>query len=244
MFEVARVLYGSQNYGLDNFDSDKDYKVLMCPSFYDLYKSTVLEQGHLPEKYDKAHYSVMDARTFNRLLLKGNPNVLEMLFSVEWSQVQVEFDLFLNNARELLEKGYLALQWDNFYNATKGLSFNSVKRYGTDSPKAVSRLYFFYNVCEHLTKNNFAMTYTTWRNNVYCSTARELRFSKVFNVQQECEKFTNLFEYNTELFSKRAKKWRENHLEECKQLNESANKLNQQMYNFVKQNVLERLVTE
>ena len=139
MFEVARVLYGSQNYGLDNFDSDKDYKVLMCPSFYDLYKSTILEQGHLPEKYDKAHYSVMDARTFNRLLLKGNPNVLEMLFSVEWSQVQVEFDLFLNNARELLEKGYLALQWDNFYNATKGLIFNSVKRYGTDNPKAVSR---------------------------------------------------------------------------------------------------------
>ena len=45
MREVARVLYGSQNYGLDTPESDRDYKVLMCPEFDDLYHGRKLEKA-------------------------------------------------------------------------------------------------------------------------------------------------------------------------------------------------------
>ena len=79
MFEVGRILFGSQNYHLDGPDSDKDYKVLLCPDSEDFYFYKKVEKNNLSKELPSENYSPMDVRTFDKNLRAGNPNCLEML---------------------------------------------------------------------------------------------------------------------------------------------------------------------
>ena len=45
MVELAKVLYGSQNYGLDGEDSDRDYKLVLCPGFDELYEGKMCKKN-------------------------------------------------------------------------------------------------------------------------------------------------------------------------------------------------------
>ena len=80
---AARILVGSQNYSLSGPDSDYDYKLLMVPSFDDLYNYHKVDKHDLPQQYDPEHYSVISVMTFDKNVRAGNVNALEMLFSSE-----------------------------------------------------------------------------------------------------------------------------------------------------------------
>lgn len=237
MKKIAQVLYGSNNYGLNGPDSDKDYKVLLCPSFSDLYNAHKTDHGDLAG-YDHDHYSPMDVRQFNSLLLKGNPNVVELLFSTEWEYYDEGFKQYVENARMLFEMGYLAFEWKNFYAATTGLVINSLKRYGNDNPKSVSRACYYFNMLWCLAQDDFRMTEETWRNNTFCMHAYNVRFQpENYNLPELAETVTDGLEKYKKSFSDQALmrvNWCNETNYSCAVLNKVA-ALKQEMFNFVKE---------
>ena len=179
MKEIARILVGSQNYGLDIPNSDKDYKVLLCPEFEDLYNYRKVEAKDLPKGLDKDHHSVMSVITFDKLLRNGNPNCLEMLYSVDLETDNTDFRAYVDYAIELYRDGYLAVVWESFYNAVAGIIMNGFEKYGT-TPKTVSMAIYFYGLICSLSKphedpNAYSMRAETWRNANITSLAKGFR---------------------------------------------------------------------
>lgn len=175
MKEIAKVLYGSQNHGLSTIKSDKDYKVIMVPEFADLYSYHKVDKDDLPKEYNSEHYSVMSIMRFHELLMKGNPNCLEMLFSVEWDNRITDFQQYVGMARSLFKAGYLAVVWDSFYSALKGITLNGMERDGINN-KSVSRAYYFYGMLAKLKDSNFKMNEKTWRGDTaYDKKAKNIR---------------------------------------------------------------------
>ena len=162
MIEFARVLYGSQNYGLDGPDSDRDYKVLLCPTFEDFYRYHKVDKKDLPEGCDPEHDSPVSVMRFHELLAQGNPNCVEMLFSLEWDVKVKEFGTYLDMARKVYGGGYVAVVWDRFYSALTGLALNSMDRYGV-TPKTVSRARYFYGLAHYVAGNGFVIDEGTYR---------------------------------------------------------------------------------
>lgn len=238
MYEVARVLYGSQNLGLSGPDSDKDYKVLLCPTYKDLYNSHKVEKGDLAN-FDHEHYSPIDVRQFNKLVLKCNPNILEALFSVEWDYTDKRLETYVKCAQMLLRQGYLALYWKEFYAAMTGLVLNSLKRYGETNPKSVSRACYLFNLTNYLVANDFSLDYLTWRNNFYSDYSRDIRFnSDAYDLQAISGSVKYHLEDKKEEFQRRADSWCYDHNSGndylVDTLNMKAANLNKLMYDFVK----------
>ena len=163
MKQLASILYGSQNYGLSTPESDKDYKALMCPSFDELYEGRKVTKQDLPGGYDPEHYSVMSVVNFNRLLLNGNPNCIELLYSVEYEYINVDLMRYFDMAREMYSKGYVALVLREFYSALRGMMFNPVDRCGING-KTVSRAYYLYCLFEHIINDGYVISEVTFRN--------------------------------------------------------------------------------
>ena len=234
MKEVATVLYGSDNYGLNGPNSDKDYKVLLCPSFDEMYCSHKVDAGDLPKYYDKEHYSPMDCRKFDSLVHNCNPNVLEMVFSTNWDAYENVLQ-YVNYAKDLLNSHYLALRWNDFYSAVHGIVMNTFKRYGFNN-KAVSRGYYLFLLVEYVVNNNFQMTDNTWRNNEHSVKAREVRFgsSTTEELKRLGESVQNLFEDSKQYFSFSASQWCKNHPNEVVKAKEKAEILT----NYMKFNIV------
>lgn len=162
MIEFARVLYGSQNYGLDGPDSDRDYKVLLCPTFEDFYRYHKVDKKDLPEECDPEHDSPVSVMRFHELLAQGNPNCVEMLFSLEWDVKVKEFGTYLDMARKVYGGGYVACVWDMFYSALTGLALNGMDRNGV-TPKTVARARYLYGMAHCVAENGFVIDEGTYR---------------------------------------------------------------------------------
>lgn len=173
MLDVGHVLVGSQNYGLDGPDSDKDYKVFLCPEAEDFYHYKRVEKNDVPEGLDKEHYCPMDVRAFDRSLQVGNPNCLEMLWSRETEELFVDFDSYMSLARDLFKQGYLVMVFPQFLSAVKGTVFNSFNRYGVNR-KSASRVTFWMNFVLKLMANDFKVESSFW----YDEPARKMRFDE------------------------------------------------------------------
>lgn len=220
MKEVARILYGSQNYGLDTPESDKDYKVLLCPDFEDLYRYHKVCKDDLPSGLDPEHYSVMSLIQFHDLLMAGNPNCLEMLFSVESNPIGTAYPIhtYLHDYREraktLYATGYIAIVWDKFYSALKGIALNSIDRNGINV-KTVSRLCFFNFFAQQIVRDNFVVNERTWRNpdNFNYSLAAAIRRSNKSTeaLEEIAEGAHRSLDINESRFSAMAKAWRNKH---------------------------------
>lgn len=193
MRAFAKVLYGSQNYGLDGPDSDRDYKILLCPDFDDFYNSRKVSKDDLPYGLDPEHNSVMSIIQFNDLLLKGNPNCIEMLFSVDWQIHNKKLEAYLTKARQLYGFGYLAMVWQDFYKAVHGIALNAIKRDGINA-KTVSRARYFCGLMVHTSKREFVMNETSWRGNfIFQVNAQAIRF---------CEKDISILENTADAVQK------------------------------------------
>lgn len=174
--ELALVLYGSQNYGLDGAESDKDYKIILCPEFNDFYNYHRVDKEDVPAGYDRSHCSPMSIMQFHSLLMNGNPNCLEMLFSIEWICHNQRLLKYLARARELFGSCWLAYTWDKFYTALTGLALNSIDRYGPNE-KTVSRGYYMFSLANQIAEDGFSVCGDSFRNNSLShDCARSIRF--------------------------------------------------------------------
>ena len=177
MVELAKVLYGSQNYGLDGEDSDRDYKLVLCPGFDELY------EGKMCKKNEGEHVVGIDLRRLHGLLANGNPNAVELLYSVDvelidWDWVGDYFDCW----RRVYESGYLAAVWRTFYAALTGMALNGIDRNWV-TPKAVARAFYFLKMAKHLAGNGFVMNEGVYRGDgvEFHRLARKIRFEPPVN---------------------------------------------------------------
>lgn len=177
MFEVGKVLFGSQNYHLDGPDSDKDYKVLLCPDSEDFYFYKRVEKNDVPAGLSHENYSPMDVRTFDRNLRAGNPNCLEMLWGKEYEDLYYDLETYMDEARSMFESGYLVMVFPQFFSAVKGVVFNSLSRYGVNR-KSASRTLFWKHFVERVALHDFVVCDEFWS----CGAARELRFDETMDV--------------------------------------------------------------
>lgn len=225
MKHIATILYGSQNYGLDMPDSDKDYKVLLCPEFEDLYNYHKVCKDDLPSGLDPEHYSVMSLMQFHDLLMAGNPNCLEMLFSTDRKLYDVEFlrSNYWGFASSLYDTGYIAIVWDKFYSALKGIALNSIDRNGINV-KTVSRLCFYNYFAQQIVRDDFVVNERTWRNpdNFNYALAAAIRRSNKSKESLEAiaEGAHRSLDINRHRFSAMAMKWREKHEETIRSIDE------------------------
>ena len=172
--QIAKMLYGSQNYNLNTPESDKDYKVIEFPDAEDLFYVKTLNR-QLSE-----NESVWDVRNFLKYLMKANPNALELLFSVEQKYEDESFKELLDYIRPRIGS-IIRLHWKEFGSATLGIAWESTRR-NQVTPKTVARLtYFWLFWCSLVSEDdihgggtNGEMTELTWRNS-YCTWPREIR---------------------------------------------------------------------
>ena len=229
MKEVGRALYGSQNYLLADKESDKDYKVFLCPSFEDLYRAHKADKNDLPKNLDSEHYSVLDARKFAELVKVGNVNCLEYLFSLDLSGN----DKFLNwcaNARTLYHEGYLAVVWPTVFSSLTGMAKNSLDRYGV-TRKSMSRAYFLYMFATTVVQDHFCVWNSTWRNNRWNEVVHKMRFDDTTYLPTKEELFNSFKRLNVEA-TNRVKAYQVDPLYEQEKV------LMEQMHNFVRMEVL------
>ena len=172
--QIAKMLYGSQNYNLDTPESDKDYKVIEFPDAEDLFYAKTLNR-QLSE-----NESVWDVRNFLKYLMKANPNALELLFSVEQEYEDESFKELLDYIRPRIGS-VIRMHWEEFSNATLGIAWESIRR-NQVTPKTVARLTYFWLFWGGLVTDydihgggtNGEMTELTWRN-FRCTWPREIR---------------------------------------------------------------------
>ena len=83
---VGVFLVGSQNYGLDTFNSDVDTKCIYVPSMNDILYMRHPFSAEVEVGEDGGHISFVDIREFMRQIRKQNPNALEILFTEYWER--------------------------------------------------------------------------------------------------------------------------------------------------------------
>lgn len=239
MFEVGRILYGSFNYRLDGPDSDKDYKVFLCPDFNDLYKNKRVEKNDLPANvYNKEFYSPMDCRTFAAKLLEGNVNCIEYIFSLEQNGSSDFFE-FLEEARQLYSDGYIMVCWDKFFASVEGLVKNSLDRNG-ENRKTVTRAYYFQLLIMTLLADSFKMDIHTWRGNNWNKDLQRMRFD------EECwmptrEQIDNTFVHLKETCKTSIERFKKYNPEKFEDLQKRGEALNEKMKALVAHFIYEEI---
>lgn len=237
MLEVSRILIGSQNYGLDGPDSDKDYKVLLCPEAEDFYHYKKVEKNDLSKELSSENYSPMDVRTFDKNLRAGNPNCLEMLWSKETEDLFFGLKTYMDDARCMFEQGYLAIVFPQFLSAVKGIVFNTFNRYGVNR-KSASRATFWMNFVLKLMANDFKVESSFW----YDEPARKMRFDESVYLPT-LEDFKKLFaSLERQALCHAEEVFHNLHSEQCQGYRSMANKFQKRMKEFVFSNLVEELV--
>lgn len=172
MVELARALYGSQNYGLDGPNSDRDYKVVLCPEFSELY------EGRMCKKNQGEHLTGIDVRRLHGLLMNGNPNAVELLYSVEAEVQDEDFGRYLDCARMMYQGGYVAAVWRTFYGALYGMAMAGIDHVVV-TPKTVARAYYMLELAKWIGKNGFVVNEGVYRgvNIGFHRYAQQIRFA-------------------------------------------------------------------
>ena len=201
---IAKMLYGSQNYGLDNDDSDKDYCLLVMPSSADLYHSihgpwSPPAASVFDKNFTSDHYTTVDARAWFARLNSGNPNSIEMLFSVEGNNnYNANAEIAFAFARNAYRNGYLMAEFESFYRALKGMAFSHNK---PNDNKCMARLQFFTTFLLRVIDNDFCVNENLFVQDAY---ARAIRYYEAPCLTVE--------EY--------MKQWEQLFVEACKKVNE------------------------
>ena len=202
---IAKMLYGSQNYGLDNDDSDKDYCLLVMPSSTELYltvhgpwsppAASVFDSNFTPD-----HYTTVDARAWFSRLQNGNPNSIEMLFSVDSTDnYNPDAEKAFTIMRGAYEYGYLMTVFESFYRALKGMAFSHNQ---PNNNKCMARLQFFTTFLRRVIDNNFCVNENLFVQDPYarairyyeapCPTVEEYKEQWEQLYTEACEKLTQL----------------------------------------------------
>lgn len=122
---MFKFLYGSQNYGLSVPESDEDWFVVCFPTRENLFSGKEVT-GHNEEK----HETYWDIRKLFNLVLKGNFNALELLFSTEidYDEDNPELILYLDLLK-ILAKIVARKRKYPFYHSLYGMAQNTRYRW-------------------------------------------------------------------------------------------------------------------
>ena len=166
---LGEILYGSQNYKLEGPDSDEDYRKIIMPSFCDLYyrKEATNETG-------------WDVRKFTGLVLEGNFNAIELLFSVKKEFYSPEFEYLWYTLRAY-SSDIVARRSLKFYYSVRGCFMNSLDRAVTAENednylKHIARAQYFVDMLDNLRLSHFYMRDDAWRG-IFTENARNIRFN-------------------------------------------------------------------
>lgn len=229
---VAKVLYGSQNYGLAALESDEDFKLMMLPSFDDLYCGRNLNEKRMtPTGYDRDHYSTLDVRYWFELLKKGNVNAVEYLFSTNFECYDESLRLLVEDARQLYREGYAKNVWATFFSSAEGVALNALKRNGV-TKKTLSRAYYYVSLLSYMLLHNAEMDFDTWRSYDVTALAREVRFNDFGDLMVQHVDEAQM----KEVFELMRKPYFvvDHNLKEC------MNELQKNVYNYVKGEIINR----
>lgn len=155
MKEFATCLFGSQNYHLDLSASDHDYVHIVTPDFDDFYNDR-----NLARAIQDDHNSSKDIRKFTSLLLKGNFNAIELLFSTDCTFHNDDAREYFRLAREGFGNGYLITVFPHFLHSVKGMAFTE----NLPSRKQLARAKFLSNFASYvLQRYAFCVSPRLWR---------------------------------------------------------------------------------
>lgn len=199
MREIAiKCLVGSHNYNLNTESSDKDYKIFCYPTFEDLYTNTYYHESVLGEKED---YDCHDIRRLPELLIKSNPNYLEVLFSKEYAIIVSEIKDFFDFYRGRIAKMNLPKLWSSLFGlgiqkssklikGTEGTK-HLVKQFGYDTKQAM-HAHRAYNMIDTLVENGFDFKNALWMDDVdrwgYIGIKNGIYELKEIEFSLECKK--------------------------------------------------------
>ena len=172
---LLSFLYGSQNYGLNNPDSDRDFVTVYMPSRDDVYYG----QSDMSYKGDE-HNTMISLPKFMRYVLKGNANYWECIFSTAISTYTAGAQRLLyflqDNSRPLLQ--YSA---NGFLNSLRGKAFGS----DLSQPKHLARAWYFALLANNMVNNDMAMDFASWRNTTLCTKPYLIRYEGCNDVTRE-----------------------------------------------------------
>lgn len=181
--EIGKYLYGSQNYGLDNENSDRDYCRIVYPTFEMLYSGERAD-----EKVDE-HNKIMDVRTFYKYFLRGNINQIELLYSVE----KEEYRPFSEKLRPYVCP-IITCNAMNFFNSARGFATSSYKR-TNGSEKGAARAMWVLKFLDSCLYFNFIFDGELFRDKSIVSAARLIRYEDAqFNYDEWNRKMDELKE--------------------------------------------------
>lgn len=135
-------LYGSQNYGMANENSDVDSKIIILPSFSDfcLNKQWLSKELH----YENEHIEIKDIRMLREMFMKQNINYVEILYSEYFILNPRYADLF---NRYFIKNRDLISHYDQnkAVKSIGGQLINTLNQDSTDNKKLYNsyRLYYF-----------------------------------------------------------------------------------------------------
>lgn len=127
---IFGAVTGSYNYNLNEAGSDKDWHFLVLPSFEDVYTGRLYTNAQVTSILD---YTAWDIRRFSELLWKSNPNVLEMLFSVEGYFPDSEFEDEMRLIFIMKDK-LAKMNLPYLYKAGMGIVHNEIKYLDKKNP--------------------------------------------------------------------------------------------------------------
>lgn len=171
MIQIAKILYGSQNYQLDSVNSDRDYKILVCPTWHDI----VWKQTDRTHVTDTGHESYWDIRNWFKEIMRGNPNAWELLWSVDTEFYNADFVKFCHFLRLHSEELFTSFFNDNTVKMWYGIAMKCGEN--TDERKGCARRLYFFNVFKYLVEHNLKMTADTWRSPSVVDQPRAIRYN-------------------------------------------------------------------
>ena len=197
--ELATILYGSQNYGLAGPESDKDYHTIILLSSYDLYYNKQADEG-------------WDVRKFTKLVIDGNFNAIELLFSCQnefYDETFMEYFDWLKSIAENIvfrRSKAFACSIRGCFNASME-SAEKAKDYLT-LVKHISRAVYFYDFLYGLVKQDYHIE-KLWREKTP-DNARKIRFEYlpldkdaiVYNMNWICKGFQRTEQIPSDYYEK------------------------------------------
>ena len=139
-----RILYGSQNFGYDIENSDRDYAEIVIPKWQDLFDKKLLNKTICNE--DGSTLKQIDIRTLPQLFSGQNLADLQLLYSKEYIDIGI-FKWFVDRKEKISKSNLYQFYVSNRRSAEQYLSKEI-------SPKNVTRVYIIFKALQRLLEDS------------------------------------------------------------------------------------------
>lgn len=106
-----KILCGSQNFGYNLPDSDKDWIEYTYPSWENIINNTITKE-ELVDKTTGSHTKHLDIRTIHNIILHPNISILQFMYSTEYIDCE-DLKLFIENRDKIVKANKYRLYKSN-----------------------------------------------------------------------------------------------------------------------------------